>query len=37
MAFSDVILAFTVLFVVVGLGSIIMKKPAAATAAGGQH
>src|SRR6266699_312724 len=34
MAFSDVFLALTVLFVVVGLGTIIMKRPAAATAPG---
>jgi len=37
MAFSDVFLALTVLFVVVGLGTIIMKRPAAATAPGDQH
>jgi len=32
-----VFLALTVLFVVVDLGTIIMKRPAAATAPGDQH
>jgi hypothetical protein len=37
MAFSDVFLALTVLFVAVGLGTLIMKRPSARTAPGGGH
>jgi DHA2 family multidrug resistance protein len=35
MAFADVFLALTVLFAVIGLGAILMKRPSAAPAAGG--
>jgi DHA2 family multidrug resistance protein len=37
MAFADVFLALTVLFAVIGLAAILMKRPSAAPAGGGGH
>ena len=37
MAFSDVFLALTVLFVLVSLGTMMMKRPPAAAAPGAEH
>jgi DHA2 family multidrug resistance protein len=37
MAFADVFLALTVLFAVIGLAAVLMKRPSAAQAAGGGH